>query len=128
MQNAQNALSAINLEIMRFNELHSTLDSYKGDLRGTMTFAASMREKNMQLQNTSLDASLFLGGLVARAETIKTKCTAAQFARAVLSIEELMQTSSKVKGLIRDQPEQLQSTMEMIAQSDELADELDGMM
>lgn len=128
MQNAQNALSAVNLEIQRFNELHSSLDSSKNDIRSSMTSVTSLREKNMQLQNTSLDASLFLGGLVAKAETIQTKCTAAQFARAVLSIEELMHTSAKVKGLIRDQPQKLQSTMEMIARSDEVADEIDRMM
>ncbi|KAI0086012.1 hypothetical protein BDY19DRAFT_374074 [Irpex rosettiformis] len=128
MREAQNNLSNIRSEVNRFIQLHSSIDSYKGDVQTTMRLAISLREKNMQLQNTSFDISLFLGGLVARSETIQTKFTAAQFAKAIISVEQLLVTQTKVKGLIRDSPEKLEKTMQMIAKSDEIADALDDMM
>ena len=82
----------------------------------------------MQLQNTSLDISLFLSGLVARSETIQTKYNAAQFAQGVIAVEQLLLTPTKVKGLIRDDAQKLESTMEMIARSDEVADALGDIM
>ena len=128
MREAQNNLSRIRSEVNRFIELHSSIDSYKGEIQGTMRLAVSLRDKNMKLQNTSFDISLFLGGLVAKTETIQTKFTAAQFAKAIIAVEQLLLTQTKVKGLIRDTPEKLESTMEMIAHSDEIADALDDMM
>ena len=128
MRAAETTLSSIRTEVDRFYQLHSSIDSYKGDLQGVQRQAIALREKNMQLQNTSFDISLFLGGLVARSETIETKYNAAQFAKAVIAVEQLLLTSTKVKGLIRDDAPKLESTMEMIARSDAVADALDDII
>ncbi|KAI0804811.1 hypothetical protein BC629DRAFT_1210925 [Irpex lacteus] len=128
MREAENTLSNIRSEVDRFVQLHSSVESYKSDIQGTMRLAISLREKNMQLQNTSLDVSLFLGVLVAKSETVQTKFTAAQFAKAIIAIEQALVTSTKVKGLIRDTPDKLESTMELIAQSDEVAEAIGDLM
>ncbi|KAI0683166.1 hypothetical protein BC835DRAFT_1296841 [Cytidiella melzeri] len=128
MQAAESTLSNIRSELNRFSYLQSSLDSYKGQLQGTMRLAITLRDKNMQLQNTSLDISLFLGGLVARTETIQTKLTPAQFAKAILAVEQLLVTPTRVAGLIQNDPQKLESTMEMIAKSDAVADDIDDMM
>lgn len=128
MREAENTLSNIRSEVNRFVQLHSSVESYKSDIQGTMRLAISLREKNMQLQNTSLDVSLFLGVLVAKSETVQTKFTAAQFAKAIIAVEQALVTSTKVKGLIRDAPDKLESTMELIAQSDEVAEAIGDLM
>lgn len=128
MREAENTLSIIRSEVDRFVQLHSSVESYKSDIQGTMRLAISLREKNMQLQNTSLDVSLFLGVLVAKSETVQTKFTAAQFAKAIIAVEQALVTSTKVKGLIRDAPDKLESTMELIAQSDEVAEAIGDLM
>ncbi|KAK7694432.1 hypothetical protein QCA50_001618 [Cerrena zonata] len=128
MRDAQNTLSNISSEVNRFIQLHSNIDSYKQDIQGVMRAVIALREKNMQLQNTSLDLSLFLSGLVARSETIQTKFTAAQFAKAIISVEQLLITPTNVRGLIRDNPTKLESTMEMIAKSDAVAEAIEDMM
>ncbi len=128
MREAENTLSNIRSEVNRFVQLHSSVESYKSDIQGTMRLAISLREKNMQLQNTSLDVSLFLGVLVAKSETVQTKFTAAQFAKAIIAVEQALVTSTKVKGLIRDAPDKLESTMELISQSDEVAEAIGDLM
>lgn len=112
----------------RFVQLHSSVESYKLDIQRNMRLAISLREKNMQLQNTSWDVSVFLGLLAAKSETVQTKLTAAQFAKAIIAIEQTLMTSTKVKGLIRDAPDKLESTMELIAQSDEVAEAIGDLM
>lgn len=128
MREAENTLSNIRSEVGRFVQLHSSVESYKSDIQSTMRLAISLREKNMQLQNMSLDISLFLGVLVAKSETVQTKFTAAQFAKAIIAVEQALVTSTKVKGLIRDAPDKLESTMELIAQSDEVAEAIGDLM
>ncbi|KAI0804788.1 hypothetical protein BC629DRAFT_1733146 [Irpex lacteus] len=128
MQDAQNALTNIRSETDRFIQLHSSIDSYKSDVQGTMQLAISLREKNMHLQNTSLDISLYLGVLVAKSETMQTKFTAAQFAKAIIDVEQTLVTSTKVKGLIRDAPDRLEGTMELIARSEEVVEAVGDLM
>lgn len=128
MQDAQNALNNIRSETDRFIQLHSSIDSYKSDVQGTMQLAISLREKNMHLQNTSLDISLYLGVLVAKSETMQTKFTAAQFAKAIIDVEQTLVTSTKVKGLIRDAPDRLEGTMELIARSEEVVEAVGDLM
>jgi chromosome segregation ATPase len=128
IQAAETALSNIRNEVSRFYELHSSVDSYKGDLQGVEGKAIALRNKNMALQNKSLDISLYLGGLVASTETIEIEYDAAQFAKAVIAVEQLLVTPTRVKGLIRDDAQQLDSTLEMISKSDAIADVLDDAM
>jgi hypothetical protein len=128
MYTAKILLSDIQAEVKRSYEIRSSVDLYKGDLQGVERQAIALRNKNMELQNTSLDISLYLGGLVAKTETIETKYNAVQFAKAVIAVEQLLMTPTKVKGLFRDDAQQLDSTLEMIANSDMIADDLDDLM
>jgi len=128
IQAAESTLREVQNEIGRFDTLKTSISSYRGSLESTRTLAIALREKNLELTNKSLDISVYLGGLVARTETVQTKLTAAQFAKAILSIEQLLLTPTKAQGLIQDSPEQLESTMEIIARSDELPDVLDDLM
>ncbi|KAI0804725.1 hypothetical protein BC629DRAFT_1283112 [Irpex lacteus] len=125
---AENTLANIRSEMSRFVQLHSSVESYKLDIQRNMRLAISLREKNMQLQNTSWDVSVFLGLLAAKSETVQTKLTAAQFAKAIIAVEQTLMTSTKVKGLIRDAPDKLESTMELISQSDEVAEAIGDLM
>ncbi|KAF8647330.1 hypothetical protein AX16_006792 [Volvariella volvacea WC 439] len=125
---AENTLRDVRREIDQFHSLRSSVTSYRGTLESTRTQAIALKDKNLELANKSLDISTYLGGLVARTETIKTKLSAAQFARAILSVEQLLLTPTKVKGLLLDRPERLESTMEIIARSDEVADDIGDMM
>jgi hypothetical protein len=128
MYTAKILLSNIQAEVNRSYEIRSSVDLYKGDLQGVERQAIALRNKNMKLQNTSLDISLYLGGLVAKTETIETKYNAVQFAKAVIAVEQLLMTPTKIKGLFRDDAQQLDSTLEMIANSDVIADDLDDLM
>ncbi|KAK7444519.1 hypothetical protein VKT23_015197 [Stygiomarasmius scandens] len=128
IQAAESTLREVQNEIGRFDTLKTSINSYRGSLESTRTLAIALREKNLELTNKSLDISVYLGGLVARTETVQTKLTAAQFAKAILSVEQLLLTPTKAQGLIQDSPEQLESTMEIIARSDELPDVLDDLM
>ncbi|KAL0572736.1 hypothetical protein V5O48_009236 [Marasmius crinis-equi] len=128
IQAAESTLNSVKTEINRFREIQSSVVSYRGTIESTRTQAIALQQKNLELTNRSLDISLYLGGLVARTETVKTKLTAAQFARAILSVEQLLVMPTQVKGILKDRPEELDSTMEMIARSDEVVDDIGDMM
>ncbi|KAK7054712.1 hypothetical protein VNI00_003175 [Paramarasmius palmivorus] len=128
IQQAAANLSQVEAEITAFSNLNSTFSPLRGELESIRVLAIALKDKNQELTNKAFDISIFLGGLVARTETMPTKLTAAQFAKAILAVEQLLVTPTQVKGLIWDHPEQLESTMEMIADSDEVADDLGDMI
>lgn len=128
MRSANATLLSIGKDIKGFYQLCSSVASSEKEVQTVQGRAIALRNKNMELQNTSLDISLYLGSLVARTETIKINYNAAQFAKAVIAVEKLLVTPTKIEGLIRDDAQQLDSTLEMIAQSNVVAVAFDDMM
>ncbi|KAK7054740.1 hypothetical protein VNI00_003203 [Paramarasmius palmivorus] len=124
IQAADNTLTQVQHEIDTFPALQSAINSDKSALESVRTSAIQLEQKNLDLTNNAFDITIYLGGLVARTETVQTKLTASGFAQAILAIEQLLKTPTQVTGLIKDSPGQLENTMEMIAQSDQVADDL----
>ena len=128
IRTARDNLAYIQSELVRFDQLQSNIKGYEGQLQSTNRQFIELNNKCRELTNLSFDISIFLGGLAARSETMRTKLTAAQFAKAVLSLQELMVTPTKVKGLLANNPTEYESTLEMISRGDEMDDTLEDLM
>ncbi|KAI0339036.1 hypothetical protein BDW22DRAFT_625269 [Trametopsis cervina] len=124
LQRAQQAVQRINSEIGGFGNLAGVLVGYRGVLQDTAARGIVLRERTIALTNHALDVSRFLAGLAAKSETVRTKLTAAQLAKAILAVEGLIGPQAKVKGLLGYGTERLDGTLEMIATSDAVADEV----
>lgn len=116
---AQGALEEVKRELGSFLSLKGVIATDKSLTEQTGSDAAGMLKTNQTLTEQSLDVSLFLGQLASKSGTLPVQYNARGFAHSLITISQLLATSTVLPSVLRDNPESLQSTLQMIAGSDE---------
>lgn len=119
---AQIALGQVERELESFRGLKGVIDADKSLTEQTGRDAADMLKTNQTLTDQSLDVSLFLGQLASKSGALPTQYSARGFANSLITISQLLATSTVLPAVLRDNPESLQGTLQMIAGSDEDAE------
>ena len=119
---AHNALVAVNEELEGFKGLKIVINDTETLTSQTGREAVALLEKNQELTNQSLDVSLYLGQLASKSGLLPIQYSARGFANSLITISQLLSTSTTLPIVLLEDPESLQGTLELIAASDEDAD------
>lgn len=116
------ALERIHVELARLNTLGNTVHEQETTLQASVLRGQGLRTRTIDLTNASLDVTLFVGRLAAKSETLAVHHTAQEFAQGVLNFGKVMVSDGRLKGLLVQNPGALQATLDMIAQSNDVAE------
>ncbi|KAJ6449603.1 hypothetical protein C8R47DRAFT_999151 [Mycena vitilis] len=117
LADAQSKLDAIDQEIARFTDLKGQLDGFGPVLKSQAGEMAIMSKRILEVENNSLDVSVFLGSVVAKADVLWVQHTASKLADSVLKIEQEMKTGRKLTGALFEDPDGMDAILKVIAES-----------
>ena len=98
MAQAQATLAASNRDLQAFKDLQNKLNGFTGPLQGLRSALDGHRLKIADIVKTAFDICVFIGSMNATAAPLESIRSAADLAKGIQKLQDLIQTNAKLSG------------------------------